>query len=185
MRKLRYLGLAAPFVALLSILVSVLLFPGFSFADNALSDLGVGDDSAAVFNTGLMVAGAMVCAFSAGFFREAGGSWRPVAVLSAFTGGFLFCVGLFNENFGRVHFLFSVLFFASMALAVASTVLLLFLRKRYRPASALLLLLLSAAGSWLLPLTGAVSNVAIPETVSALAGCAWIVWLALGGASKI
>lgn len=179
MRKLRYLGLAAPAVALVSIAVSIILSPGFSFTDNALSDLGVWGDHGVIFNAGLAISGSMVLVFSAGSFRRTRGPWKSIPASTILVGTFLALVGIFNENFGRIHFLFSVLFFISLAFVILLSISLLIHAKQYLPAAIFSFLFLGAAVSWLLPLMDIVRNVAIPETISALVGCIWLVWLVL------
>lgn len=58
-------GIAAPIVSFSTILISVALSPWFSWTSNALSDLGV-SSVAAIFNTGLVLAGALNLVFALG-----------------------------------------------------------------------------------------------------------------------
>ncbi|TKX83816.1 DUF998 domain-containing protein, partial [Halorubrum sp. SS5] len=70
-------GAVATLSALGGIAVAVLLDPTFSWATDALSDLGVRDGSAAAFNWGLIAGGAAGVCYAAGLGR--GG--RPVRAL--------------------------------------------------------------------------------------------------------
>jgi len=61
---LKYCGVLALLVGWATILVSIMLNPWFSFAENALSDLGaLGRRYASVFNTGLMIAGVLAALY--------------------------------------------------------------------------------------------------------------------------
>jgi len=177
--KPRYLGLTAPIVAFISIIISIILSPGFSFTNNALSDLGVWKNHGIIFNAGLAISGFMIVIFSADMFRRARSPWKSVSASTILVGIFLVFVGVFNENFGKIHFLFSVLFFVSLAFVILLSIFLLIRARQHLSATIFSLLFLCAAASWLLPLIDVVSNVAIPETVSALVGCVWLIWLAL------
>jgi len=173
----RWLGIIAPAVTFISVFVSICLCPGFSWTDNALSDLGVGDGHSVVFNTGLIAGGLLVLAFSAGLLRESSGEMRAAGRLASPIGPLLACVGVFSERFGTVHLIFSVLYFLSLAVAFVGSAVV--LRHSGRTAACLLAIAAAAALSWLLPVLGFVRGVAIPEVISSAAGGIWLAYLAL------
>lgn len=57
-------GFAAPFVTLAAILVATVVSPTFSWADSALSDLGVTAATALLFNGGLVVGGLLALPYA-------------------------------------------------------------------------------------------------------------------------
>lgn len=79
-RRTRALGATATLLALGGIAVAVLLDPTFSWTSDALSDLGVREPSAPVFNWGLILGGAV----GAGYAAELGRALdSPAAALRA------------------------------------------------------------------------------------------------------
>jgi len=65
-------GMLTPAVAFAAIGASIALSPWFSWARNALSDLGaLGSPVWPIFNTGLLVAGLLASCFSYGLLRQA------------------------------------------------------------------------------------------------------------------
>jgi hypothetical membrane protein len=69
----RALGAAATLFALGGIAAAVLLDPTFSWTSDALSDLGVRDRSAPVFNGGLVLGGVAGVGYALGLWRSAAG----------------------------------------------------------------------------------------------------------------
>ncbi len=67
----RVFGAAATLLALGGIAVAVALDPGFSWTGDALSDLGVRDRSAPVFNRGLILGGLVGIGYAVGLWRAA------------------------------------------------------------------------------------------------------------------
>lgn len=110
-------------VGLMGIISAETLYPGYSTAANAISDLGasappasvVHQPSATIFNatmlaTGLMVVGAAVA------LRRAGFVWTVTIPLGLFGLG-AFLVGVFPGNWGDVHALAALLTFVAGGLA--------------------------------------------------------------------
>ncbi|EMA58317.1 DUF998 domain-containing protein [Halorubrum lipolyticum] len=79
----RALGAAATLFALGGIAVAILLDPTFSWASDALSDLGVRDPSAPAFNWGLVLGGLAGVAYAVGLRRSAARGGRTAAVRAA------------------------------------------------------------------------------------------------------
>ncbi len=161
------LGMIAPLVGFMSVLLSILLSPWFRWERNALSDLGHSMNSsvAPIFNGGLLLTGFVlllysVCALSK--HAKWTGYFLAVCALS------LQLVAAFDEVYGRLHFLVSVFFFVSLIPASLSYAL----EKRSLLAAVGLAV---AAGSWLLYWTRAFSTgVAVPEALSTLAVTTWV-----------
>ncbi len=168
-------GLAAPAVSLVCIFAAISLSPWFSWAGNALSDLGVGE-AAWLFNSGLVAGGVLTTVFALGLFIPYQDQARRFgALLFFFSALSLVGIGIFSEAAGRTHFYFSVAFFALLALSlmiigIGSIV------ARSRKFGVLTLAIGAVAAlPWAFP-WGAV---AVPELISALAGS---VWAAIHGA---
>ncbi|MEM0440791.1 MAG: DUF998 domain-containing protein [Candidatus Caldarchaeum sp.] len=90
------------------------IYPGYSVANNYISDLGVGV-AAPVFNTSVSFLG--LCIVAAAYFGYATFNSKVFAALIAITGVGAFGVGLFPENVPVLHTVFSFItfFFAGIA----------------------------------------------------------------------
>ena len=110
-------------VALMGIISAETLYPGYSTARNAISDLGASEPpnsiivqpSATIFNltmliTGLLVVGAAVALGRAGFV------WMATVPLGLFGLG-AFLVGVFPGNYGTIHALAALLTFVAGAVS--------------------------------------------------------------------
>ncbi len=109
--------LATLVIAYASIFISILLTPRFSWSRNALSDLGHSLKSrvAVIYNFGLATCGLLLALYSTVFLKNE----TKLAWLLFLTTGFLLqLVGVFDEVYGSVHGLVSVLFFAFFDLAL-------------------------------------------------------------------
>jgi len=113
MARSAFFGLAAIIVFYVFTALAVLLSPWFSWIANALSDLGNVSTSgaAAIFNFGLMASGFLLLLYSVIGLRVS----APVtSYLLAFTGLSLQFVGAFNETYGTLHLVVSVILFLSL-----------------------------------------------------------------------
>jgi len=171
-------GVIAPIFAFACILSAVTFWSQFSWADNALSDLGVQPGiTAIVFNVGLVVSGLLFLVFAAGLFmlmrRQVLG--KVGAVIFALSCIALIGIGVFNESYSPTHYQVSVAFFVlfPISLFVLSAAL---WRLRQRGFGVFTLgVALVAAAVWVLEFTlHYVPNVAVPEFVSGLAGAVWM-----------
>ncbi|MBU7004331.1 MAG: DUF998 domain-containing protein [Theionarchaea archaeon] len=147
----------------------------FSWASNALSDLGVGE-TAAIFNTGLIAAGLIAMIFGIGLgrfiFTDRAGRAGVLALL--FSCLALVSIGVFPESAGRIHYWVSVAFFVSLPIAMfimAGAMVIDDFKKNLSYVALTVCLAFVAAIPWGLPHDG----VAIPEIVSSVAGSAWFV----------
>jgi len=160
------LGIATIALLFIFIAAAILQSPWFSWVDNALSDLGnLSHSSVATFNVGLLISGLGIILYALIGMREHA---PKTSYFLAFTGFSMQLVGLFCENYGRIHFNVSALLFVS--LLIASMVYL--WEKRYYPA----LLVLLAVPLWWLHFQGIlVPGAAIPEISSAALVVPWVV----------
>ncbi len=175
-------GFALPIIAFGAITAAILSWNQFSWTQNALSDLGVVPGvTAAVFNSGLFIAGVLGLLFSVlglfSYFRD-----TKVGKVGALVFGvatvWLIAIGIFNENFRPTHFIVSVLFFATLPIALWVITAALYKRREVKLAIFTLVASFVAAAPWILLYTiHYVPNVAIPESISGLTGCVWVVVL--------
>jgi hypothetical membrane protein len=167
-RNYALLGVVAPLVATLFIATSIVLSPWFSWGNNALSDLGHSVDSAVapLFNFGLLLCGFLLILYSFKCFKKYAKYTSYMLVLAGLS---LQLVAMFDEVYGSLHFLVSVLFFASLGFASLSYGV------EKRSVLAFAALAVSVA-SWILyGLDVYSAGVAVPETVSVVAVSLWVV----------
>jgi len=158
------------------ILLAISYYPGFGWFDNALSDLGVQGVSAMIFNTTLISGGILLFIFSIGLMiHEAGFTAKVGCILLLASAIFLALIGLFPENYGRLHFYVSVAFFVLIVLSLLAFGLHFVLKSSKLSGLLTLAGALAAAVIWLLPWRG----VAIPEAISSLLLSARVVALAV------
>ncbi|WXG43662.1 MAG: DUF998 domain-containing protein [Promethearchaeati archaeon SRVP18_Atabeyarchaeia-1] len=184
-----FCGVVGPFYAFMSIMIAILVSSGgsspssnwFTWTGNALSDLGhpvLHPTSALIFNSGLIVGGVITFFSILGLgrsVRKSIGALVGTGILLVAAVA-LICVGLFNETFSPWHFLFSVMLFASMALALLVLGGAMVANRATRWFGvATLLLGVVAASPWLLM---SWAHAAIPETISAITVYIWVLMMA-------
>ena len=158
------------------ILLAISYYPSFSWFDNALSDLGVEGVSAIIFNTTLISAGILLFIFSIGLMIHIAGLTAKVGcILLLASAIFLALIGLFPENYGKLHFYVSVAFFLLIVLSLLALGIHLLLKSSKLSGLLTLIGALAAALIWLLPWRG----VAIPEAISSLLLSVKVVTLAV------
>ena len=166
------LGVLGPLIAYLFIAVAIVLSPWFSWGSNALSDLGHSVDSvvAPVFNFGLLLAGFCITLYSVTCFKNVAKYASYMLIAAGFS---LQLVATFDEVYGSLHFLVSVLFFVSLAFASITY----FIEKR--SVLALTALIIGLA-SWILyGLKVYSSGIAVPEFISSMATVTWVMLSAI------
>jgi hypothetical membrane protein len=144
------------------------LSPWFSWENNALSDLGhsVKSDVAQLFNFGLLLCGFLLIVYSIKSFKEHA---KYTSYTLVFAGFSLQLISTFDEVYGELHFLVSVLFFVAIGLASISY----FIEKKSKLA---LIAFAVGALSWILyGLKVYSSGISVPEAVSAGAVAVWVV----------
>jgi hypothetical membrane protein len=115
-----FCGVVGPLIALSLILVAVSRSPWFSWTGNYLSDLGIDPNVAVLFNSGLIIGGALTVIFAIGLKRTLPGLTRGGlgAMAIALGSAALCCVGIFPETTGAVHDFFALLFFILSVIAL-------------------------------------------------------------------
>lgn len=174
-------GFLTPITAFALIFSAIASYPEFSWTDNALSDLGVVEGTTALlFNSGLLISGALCFVFATGLFiflkqRTVGKIGAFVFVLGSLA---LFAIGVFPENVRPTHYIVSVMFFTLLPIAMLIIAGAFWLMHKVRMAAFTLLVAVAAATPWILYFTiNYAPNVAVPEAVSAFAGAVWVVTL--------
>lgn len=174
------LGIITPILAFTSILIAIASYPHFSWTNNALSDLGVVSGiTETTFNFGLYTSGLFGFGFAVfGLFTYFGKSIVGKIGAGAFAAATLalMAIGFFNENFTPTHYLVSVAFFTLAPIALFILTCAFYLNRDRKMAAFTVAIGIAAALPWILQFTiNYVPNVAIPETVSALAVSAWAI----------
>lgn len=107
------LGIIGPFVTYLSIWVSIMFSPWFSWQRNALSDLGhsIKSEVAPIFNLGLLLTGFLIIMYTVTVFKKQAKYTSICLITSAII---LQLVATFDEVYGSLHDVVSVLFFVSI-----------------------------------------------------------------------
>ena len=177
-------GIAAPILAFACIFAAIASDSGFSWTQNALSDLGIVPGiTGFVFNFGLCGAGLLALVFVVlGLFIEMGRSvvGRAGATVFGAASVALFAIGVFNENFSGIHYAVSVAFFVLIPISLFIFTSAFALSHQAEMTVFTVIIGAIAALSWLLLFAfHYVPNDAIPETVSAIAVSGWIITISL------
>ena len=155
-------GVVGPLVAYISIGVSIMLSPWFSWENNALSDLGhaVKSEVASIFNLGLLLAGFLIMVYAVTVFRKHA-KYSSICLL---TSAFLIqLLATFDEVYGFLHYALSVPHF--ILLSITSIVYAI-----EKKSSLAIITFIIGLGSWILYGMKIYSaGVAVPETVSSVA----------------
>jgi hypothetical membrane protein len=176
-------GILAPIVAFTGIFLAISNFGAFSWADNALSDLGaIGQQTGVFFNSGLIIGGLQSAVFALGFFLLLkNGLLGKLGAAAFFLDSLaLVAIGVFPSGVRFLHYYASVAFFVLFPVAGAAIGISLMKNGKAALAKLTFALAIVAACVWLVHWTifpfG--ENVATPEMVAAL--CAGIWTVALG-----
>ncbi len=160
------LGLSSFFLPLITIFISIVLSPWFSWMNNALSDLGhsIKSPAAPIFNFGLVTGGLLLLFYSVNYMSR---RFPLTAKLVAVDSYFLILIGTFDEVYGRLHFFASLAFF--LTLAFASLTYSFEEKANYPIAIAVIIAIV-----WAIPLSGLCScGAAIPEIISVFVTLIW------------
>jgi hypothetical membrane protein len=175
-------GLLAPILAFTCILLAIASYPEFSWTNNALSDLGVVKGvTGPVFNFGLYTSGFLGFIFAVfGLLPYIGKSFVGKVGTIAFAAATvaLIAIGVFNESFSGIHNAVSVTFFVLVPISLFIITSAFILAHQTGTAILTVGIGIVAALPWILLFAFRyVPNVAIPETISALAVSAWTITL--------
>ncbi len=169
-------GILAPIAAFAGIFSAIASDPQFSWAGNALSDLGVAPGiTSALFNYGLIAAGTLTLIFSARLpLLLPGKLGKTAAILFALVAIDLAAIGVFTEKFEPTHYQVSLVFFTLFPISLFFAAASLYRSSRKKLAAITLLLSLAAVAAWAIQESiGFGKNVAIPETIAALSVGIW------------
>lgn len=160
---------------------SIASYNSFSWTQNALSDLGVVHGAtASLFNFGLFLSGVLALNFTIGLFvlfrrSQTGKVGTSLLVLACVA---LEGISFFPENLRPYHYAFSVAFFVLMPIALLVFTGYFARNHQMGVAAFTMLIALVAAVPWVVQFTlSYVSGVAIPEAISATAGCIWVLFV--------
>ncbi|UCC57693.1 MAG: DUF998 domain-containing protein [Candidatus Bathyarchaeum sp.] len=159
-------GVFGPMLLYVSIAMSLVLYPRFSWESNALSDLGHAADSnvASIFNLGLLLAGFFLMIYAATVFRKHAKYSSLCLLVSTFLVQLL---AAFNEVYGSLHYAVAVPHFVMLSLtSIVYTI-------EKRSAVALITFII-VLGSWTLYGLNIFNiGIAVPETISKIV-VSWI-----------
>jgi len=171
-RWLALLGVIGPLAAYAFVGVSILSAPWFSWMKNALSDLGhaLRRETAVYYNFGLALSGFLIIVYAITALRKHAKYTSLCLAGSAF---FLQLVAVFDEIYGRLHGIVSILFFVSLGVAA----LVYTVEKRSVLGAASFVI---GSVAWALyEFDVYEAGVAVPEIISATAVALWIMLSAI------
>jgi hypothetical membrane protein len=173
-------GILTPVVAFTFISLAIVYSPQFSWTGNALSDLGVQEGVTAIlFNSGLIIGGILALVFVSGLFVLQkiilGRIGVFIFVLAALA---LMAVGIFPENVGPTHYYSSVALFLLLLVSMLVICATFLLTAKVKMGLFTFMAAVVVSLAWIVQWTiGFGSNVAIPETLSALSASMWSIVL--------
>jgi hypothetical membrane protein len=172
-------GILTPILAFTFIGLAIATYPGFSWFDNALSDLGVVSGvTAPLFNFGLFISGLLGLNFATGLYKffSRNASGKIGSVIFAAASLSLMGIGVTPENIRPFHYILSVAFFSLVPISLLAIAAYFLITRQNPLAGFTLLIAITAVIPWALYFSiHYVEGVAIPEVLSALAGAAWTV----------
>ena len=113
-----FLLLVGSVICVLGIIVSEALYPGYSTSKNYISDLGVGPSSF-IFNLSVFILGVLVLVSV--YFIQRAFKAKVFSILAALAGIGAVGVGIFTEEAGIVHAVFSLIVFLFGGLSAVSS----------------------------------------------------------------
>lgn len=109
-------GIFIPVVIFICLGLSIVLSPWFTWTQHALSDLGIQQNTAAIFNNGLIFGGILIIIFSLGLIQILSNKIGAyLLLLSSFA---LIGIGIFPETLFIFHFFTSASFFILLTIAL-------------------------------------------------------------------
>jgi len=109
-------GILIPVVMFTCLGLSIASSPWFTWTQHALSDLGIQQNTAALFNNGMILGGTLSLVFSFGLMRIL--SRKIGAYLLALSSVALIGIGLFPETIFTLHFVTSASFFVLLTIGL-------------------------------------------------------------------
>lgn len=102
----------------MGIIIAEIFYPGYSTSQNYISDLGVGP-SAVIFNSSIFLIG--VLAVVGAYFVQLAFDFKLFTIMSAIAGIGAIGVGLFTEDAGIIHGIFSLVVFLFAGLSAITS----------------------------------------------------------------
>lgn len=173
-------GILTPVLAFACIIGAIASYTSFSWTNNALSDLGVAKGfTGPLFNFGLYASGFLGLIFALfglfSYLRKTFVGKVGAATFAAATVA-LICIGVFNESFSGVHYAVSVAFFVLAPISLFIITCAFAVSHQAAAAISTFGTGVVAALPWILLFAFRyVPNVAVPETISALAVSTWTI----------
>lgn len=178
-RKCRLTGLLLAIssftIPLMFIGLSIGFSEWFNLYENALSDLGHAINSrvASLFNIGLSLGGLLMILFATKYIGRYNKILEYVVII---TGYALILVAVFDEVYGKLHFIVSVLFFTLLLLLILIHALML---KNFKMVMLASLLIVLNVLVWLMHFTLRIpKGAAIPELISIFSAIPFYIHLA-------
>jgi len=174
-------GILAPMVGFTCIFLAMAFYPQYSWTENSLSDLGGrGGVSAVLFNSGLILTGILAFVFALGLFiflsEDALG--RISAFILALATLALIAIGIFPQHVRPIHYYASVAFFVFLPLSMFFIGAAFLRTTRMKLGLSTFLTAIVVAVVWMIQFSRPFgSDVAIPETISALLASMWSIVL--------
>ena len=153
------LGIVGVVIPLVFIGTAILYSPWFNIANNALSDLGhaMRSSVAPIFNLGLCLGGFIVGIHAVYYMIDVDKLFGLLLTSSGFN---LILIAVFDEVYGTLHFIVSIIFFLMLA------VFLVVYSIRFRSVTAIAAVIISLVIWFLHFVCGIPRGAAIPELVS-------------------
>jgi len=166
------LGIIGPVIAYFSIGLAIYFSPWFSWYKNALSDLGHAQKSSVspVFNSGLLLSGFLIAIYAV---KSLSKHAKYASISLVFSALMLQSIAAFDEIYGEIHLVASILFFVSAGI---SCVIYSIEEKTVLAALAFLVGLLAWMLYWMDMYD---AGIAVPEIISALAATSCVIQSAL------
>ncbi|MEM2102957.1 MAG: DUF998 domain-containing protein [Candidatus Bathyarchaeia archaeon] len=171
-------GVLSPVLAFVLIGLAISRASWFTWTDNALSDLGVHEESALLFNSGLILSGILTVIFAFGVMRFYGTKsvGRSGTFFLLLAGIFLAAIGVFPETApNNIHYIVSVAFFGALPLSlfIQSAALMTSTASRSFGVFTLVMAIVALSPWAIWTAFKPYSGVAIPELISAVAAALW------------
>lgn len=170
LRFRKFFGLASIIIFLLSTVLAAINYPNYNPNTNYLSDLGVGEESAFYFNSGLILTGILGIFFGSTLMKLSEKPLQTIGYLFyIFASITLILVGTFTET-SNLHEIVSVVFF------ILSAISFVLVGYSIKPKTAGYISFLAAIPILIFPLTG---SLPIFEHIAVLSIGFWILYFSI------
>lgn len=168
-------GILAPIVTFSLIFLAMASYPHFSWTDQCLSDMGVGN-TALIYNAAMITGGLLALVFAFGLPSRTGKASAYVFILVGLS---LAAIGVFPENTGHYHIWASMAFFSLFPISMLFAAKHLWKDQRILASFTLALVVIAIAGGILNGLRMFGTGCAIAEMIGAVCVGAWALVLGI------